>query len=46
MATPASNVALIRTLLEQAPSEVRAALQVEADHSFTLPGALFRATRS
>lgn len=44
MATPAPNVALIRTLLDDASDEVRSALRVEADHSFSLPGALFRAT--
>ena len=43
MATPAAAVAMLRTLLDHAPAEVRAALRVEADHSFTIPGALLRA---
>lgn len=45
MATPPAAVAMLRTLLDHAPAEVRAALQVEADHSFTIPGALVRAWR-
>ena len=43
MATPPAAVAMLRTLLDHAPAEVRAALAVEADHSFTIPGALVRA---
>jgi SAM-dependent methyltransferase len=43
MATPAGDVAMIRRLLDHAPTEVRAALCVEADHSFTLRGALIKA---
>lgn len=43
MATPPAAVAMIRTLLDHAPAEVRAALAVESDHSFTIPGALLRA---
>lgn len=43
MATPPAAVAMIRTLFDNAPAEVRAALHVEADHSFTIPGALLRA---
>lgn len=44
MATPTGDVAMIRRLLDHAPSEVRAALHVEADHSFTLQGALIKAS--
>jgi ubiquinone/menaquinone biosynthesis C-methylase UbiE len=43
MATPPAAVAMLRTLLDHAPAEVRAALKVEEDHSFTIPGALVRA---
>jgi SAM-dependent methyltransferase len=45
MRTPAPAAAQIRALLDGAPSEVRAALAVEPDHSFTLQVALFRGTR-
>lgn len=41
--TPAEDVATIRRLLDRAPAEVRARLQVEADHSFTLQGAIIKA---
>lgn len=41
--TPADDVATIRRLLDHAPAEVRAVLQVEEDHSFTLQGAIFKA---
>lgn len=43
MATPPAHVAMLRTVLDEAPAEVRAALRVEPDHSFTMPGALFQA---
>jgi hypothetical protein len=46
MMTPAPAVAMLRTLLDQAPAEVRHALNVEADSSFTLRCALLRATRA
>jgi ubiquinone/menaquinone biosynthesis C-methylase UbiE len=45
METPAPAVAQIRTLLDDAPAEVRAALKVEADHTFSSPMALMRGTR-
>ena len=35
MRTPAQLVAAIRTLQERAPAEVRSALELEADGSFT-----------
>lgn len=43
MATPPASVEMIRRLLDGAPAEVRAALHVEPDHSFALPGALLKA---
>lgn len=43
MQTPPKHVAMIRRLLDGAPQSVRAALLVEADHSLTIPGALFEA---
>ena len=45
MATPAPAVAMLRTLLANAPAEVRARLQVEEDDSFTLQGALITAVK-
>lgn len=45
MATPALNVQMLRALFDGAPQEVRAAFKVEADHSFTLQGALIRGSR-
>lgn len=41
--TPADDVAAIRRLFDHAPVEVRELLRVEADHSFTLRGAIFKA---
>jgi ubiquinone/menaquinone biosynthesis C-methylase UbiE len=46
MATPPEQVAMLRRLLDMAPHEVRSALAVESDHSFTFAGALLRATSS
>ena len=43
MLAPPPAVAMIRTLLDQAPAEVRRALQVEPDGSFTFRCALLRA---
>lgn len=45
MATPPEQVAMLRRLLDIAPREVRSALAVEADHSFTFAGALVRTKR-
>lgn len=42
MATPAPSAAMIRTLLANAPAEVRAALRVEPDSSFYMQCALLR----
>ena len=43
MATPAPNAALIRTLFDGAPQEVKTALQIEANHNFSFAGAVIRA---
>lgn len=43
MATPTANAAVIRTLLDGAPKEVKTALQIEADHNFSFTGAVIRA---
>ena len=42
MRTPENSVAAIRSLLDGAPEEVRSALQVEPDHTFTFAGAVVR----
>jgi ubiquinone/menaquinone biosynthesis C-methylase UbiE len=42
MATPHLNSAMLKTLFDGAPGEVRTALQLESDYSFTIPGALLR----
>lgn len=44
MRTPAPAIAQIRQLLDDAPREVRTALAVEPDHSFSVPVALLLAT--
>jgi ubiquinone/menaquinone biosynthesis C-methylase UbiE len=46
IATPPDDVAAIRRLFDHAPAEVRAALQIEPDYSFTIPGALVKARRA
>lgn len=43
MATPADQVAMLGKVMDFAPSEVRQALRVEEDHSFTFKGGLLRA---
>lgn len=45
MRTPPAAVAQIRDLFDGAPEEVRAALHVEPDHTFTAPVVLLRGTR-
>jgi len=46
MATPAPAVALLRERMAAAPSEVRAALEIDAaGEFFTIPGAIFSATK-
>ena len=44
MQTPPAVVETIRALMDTAPSEVRDALKIEEDHSFTLFGAVLRGT--
>lgn len=45
MATPPANAALIRTLFDGAPQEVKAALQIEPNHNFTFAGAVIHARK-
>jgi SAM-dependent methyltransferase len=45
LATPTSRAEAIRTMLDQAPDEVKSFFRVEPDHSFTIPGALLRAVK-
>ncbi|MBX3010306.1 MAG: methyltransferase domain-containing protein [Caldilineaceae bacterium] len=45
MATPEANAALIRTLFDGAPQEVRAGFQVDEQFNFNLTGAVIRAKR-
>ena len=42
--TPPQRVAMLQTLLTTAPHEVKSALQIQPDGSFTMQCALFRAT--
>lgn len=44
MATPPDQVAMLRKVMNFAPSEVRQALKIEQDHSFTFLGGLLKAT--
>lgn len=46
MATPAASVAMIKTLFDGAPSEVRNAMDVQPNYCFQIPGALFRGRRN
>lgn len=46
MRTPPERVAAIRSLFDSAPEETRAYFAVEADYSFTIDAALFRATKA
>lgn len=42
MQTPPHNVTMLETLLANAADEVKQALKIQADHSFTYPGAIIR----
>ncbi len=42
--TPPQNVAMLHTLLDGAPREVRDALQIQPNYDYCFTGALFRAT--
>ena len=46
METPAAKVAILRTLLDEAPQEVKTSLRVQADYTFSLTGGLFHAIKS
>ena len=46
MATPAASVAMIKTLFDGAPSEVREAMDIQSNYRFQIPGALFRGRRN
>ncbi len=46
MATPPSSVAMIKTLFDGAPSEVRNAMDIQPNYRFQIPGALFRGRRN
>ena len=46
MATPSDYVAVIRSLFDGAPAEVRAAMHIQPDYTFSIPGALFFASIS
>jgi ubiquinone/menaquinone biosynthesis C-methylase UbiE len=43
MATPVSNVSMIKTLFDRAPQEVRDAMGVQPNYDFKIPGVLFLA---
>lgn len=45
MATPHLNVAMLKSLFDGAPQEVRAAMDVQPDYTFSIPGALFHARK-
>ncbi len=40
MATPPASVAILKTLFDGAPAEIRVAMDVQPDYSFSIPGAL------
>ncbi len=44
MATPMLNVTMLKALFDGAPAEVRSAMDVQSDYTFSIPGALFRGT--
>ncbi len=46
MATPDAYVAILKSLFDGAPSEVRDAMDVQPDYRFQIPGALFRGRRN
>lgn len=46
MATPAANVAILKSLFDGAPSEVRDAMDLQSNYRFHIPGALFRGRRN
>ena len=46
MATPVASVAMLKTLFDGAPSEVRDAMDIQPNYHFQIPGALFRGRRN
>jgi SAM-dependent methyltransferase len=46
MATPVAYIAILKSLFDGAPSEVRNAMNVQPDYRFQIPGALFRGRRN
>lgn len=46
IATPSANVAMLKTLFDGAPTEVRSAMDVQPNYQFQIPGALFRGRRN
>jgi SAM-dependent methyltransferase len=46
MATPPANVAMLKTLFDGAPSEVRNAMDMQPNYQFQIPGALIRGRRN
>jgi SAM-dependent methyltransferase len=46
MATPALNIQMLKTLFDGAPHEVREAMDIQPDYTFTIPGALFLARKT
>jgi len=44
MATPAPSVAVLKTLFDGAPQEVRGSFNIQSDYTFSIPGALFHST--
>jgi ubiquinone/menaquinone biosynthesis C-methylase UbiE len=46
IATPPANVAILKTLFDGAPSEVRNAMDMQPNYHFQIPGALIRGRRN
>lgn len=46
MATPPANAALIRTLFDGAPQEVKTGFQIDPNHNFSFMGAVIRASKA
>jgi SAM-dependent methyltransferase len=44
MATPPTNVTVLKSLFDGAPTEVRSTMNIQSDYTFSIPGALFRGT--
>jgi ubiquinone/menaquinone biosynthesis C-methylase UbiE len=46
IATPSAHITVLQALFSGAPQEVRAAMHLQTDYTFTIPGALFQAKKS